>query len=160
MVPARRLVRIAAFALIGAGVVLVGVVAASSVLFSQTFPSVPSAPPGSLTASCSTLQAWNEQVPAEGGPILFNCTQEAGAFVVSDAPATATPTFALPANATDLYVVPAYPTYTGPGTGCAAYTEALMLTSGTPATFDSSGNWDYCVDATGSLPGFSVSWAS
>ena len=156
---ASRAVRIAAYSLIAAGITLVGFAAASGVLFTQTFPSVPNAPPGSITSSCATLQAWDDQVPAGGGPILFNCTTSVGAFVVANAPATATPTFTLPTNASDLYVLPGFLTSGGPGTGCSSFGGAIVITNSSQVTFGTSGPWDYCVDATGSLAAFSVTWS-
>ena len=147
-------------ALIVGGMTLIGLVAASSVLFSQNFPSVPTEPPGSLTASCTNLQSIESWVPTGGGYVLFNCTSSAGAFLVSYAPATATPTFSLPANASDLYALPAYPDSNGTATSCAGFVGAIELSSGVAATFGTSGNWDYCVDAVGALQGFSVAWSS
>lgn len=153
-----RRFRILAFVMIGAGISIIGLAAASSVLFTQTFPAVSSAPPGSMAASCSSLQSWGGPVPSGGGSVLFNCTGRTGAFVVSNPPVRATPSFTLPTNATDLYVLPALPV--GPGGVCSSYQGAIALTSGSPVTLATSGNWDYCVDATGSLTGFSVSWSS
>ncbi len=155
----RRTFRIAAFALVAAGVMLVSVAAASSVLFTQTFPSVPNAPPGSIAAGCSSLQAWDGPVPAGGGSILFNCTGQVGAFAVANPPATATPTFLLPTNATDLYVVPAYPSYSGPGSACDSDSSAIALINASSVTLNTGGSWDYCIDAAGSLTSFSVSWS-
>ena len=88
--------------------------------------------------------------------MVFNCTGQFGAFMVH-ASVSATPAFTLPTNATDLY---AFPAYEGnwPST-CAAFPGAVGLTSGTSVTFSTNGSWDYCVDATGSLPGFSVTWS-
>lgn len=159
MTISRRTVRVAAFSLVAAGVLLVSIAAASSVLFTQTFPSVPNAPPGSITASCSSLQAWDGPVPAGGGSVLFNCTGQVGAFTVANAPATATPTFTLPTNATDLYVVPAYPSYSGPDSACASDSSAIPLTNASSVTLSTGGNWDYCIDAAGSLTSFSISWS-
>lgn len=153
-----RRFRILAFVMIGLGVSMIGLAAASSVLFTQTFPAVPSAPVGSIVASCSSLQSWGGPVPSGGGSVLFNCTGHTGAFVVSNPPVDATPSFTLPTNATDLYVLPALPV--GPGGACSTYQGAIALTSGSSATLATSGNWDYCVDATGSLTGFSISWSS
>jgi hypothetical protein len=146
------------FALIGTGLLLIGLAAASGVLFTQTFPAVPNAPPGSVAASCANLQSWGGPIPAGGGSVLFNCTGYSGAFVVSNPPASATPSFTLPTNATDLYVLPAYPS--GYGSGCAAGEGAIELSSGTPVVLKTSGSWDYCVDATGAIAGFSVTWST
>jgi hypothetical protein len=157
MARTRRFPRFGLFAAIGIVATLVGVAAASSVLFTQTFPSVPGAPPGSVTSGCATLQAWNSPVPHGGAMVLFNCTYQLGAFVVANAPVNVTPAFTLPTNATDLYVMPAVLT-TFPS-NCSGWAGAIPLASGTPVDLDTSGSWDYCVDATGGLAGFSVSWS-
>jgi hypothetical protein len=160
MSTSRRSLRIGGFVAIGVGLLLVGLAAASSVLFTQNFPSVPTAPATSVTSSCSSLQAVGSYVPVGGGPILFNCTYELGAFVVDGAPATVVPTFTLPANATDLYVLPALPEYNGTMIDCAGFSGALEVTSGMSVALPTSGSWDYCVDATGALPAFTVSWSA
>lgn len=146
--------RIVLFSIIGAGLTLIGIAAASSLLFVQTFPSVPS---GSISPNCSDLQAWNQPIPVGGGFVVFNCTSYLGAFIVN-APTTATPSFTLPTNATDLYVFPSY-LGTWPSS-CSAFSGAIELTSGVSVSLETKGSWDYCIDASGSLQGFSISWST
>ncbi len=156
-----RIPRGSLYVVIGAVAVVVGLAAASSLLFTQTFPSVPTAPAGSLTASCSTLQDWTGPIPYGGGLALFNCTGEPGAFEVTNPPATVAPTFTLPTNASDLYVLPAYPEYSyGWPATCDGFYGAIELTNGTAVELDTGGSWDYCIDATGGLAGFSISWST
>jgi len=153
MKPRKRIRRILPYVLIALGVSLIGFAGASSLLFTQNFPAVPS---GVITASCATLQAWNAPVPVTGGIVVFNCTGQYGAFVVNT-PTNATPTFALPTNATDLY---AYPSVLGtfPST-CSGFTGAIALISESPVDLSTKGSWSYCIDATGALQGFSIAWS-
>jgi hypothetical protein len=128
----------------------------AELLFTQDFPSVTPASPVSPSASCSNLQVWGS-LPAGGGIVVFNCTGKLSAFVVYT-PVTATPAFTLPANATDLY---AFPQADGVGSGtgsCSGVTGALGLISGSAINL-ASGGWEYCVDATGAIAGFTISWS-
>jgi len=150
----RGIPRLTIYALIGVGIALIGLAAASSVLFTQSFPSTSA---GTVTADCSDLQEWGV-LPAGGGMAIFNCTTYAGAFEVNT-PTTATPSFSLPTNATSAYIFPATPG-TGSGTGsCDSLSGAVELISGSSVAFSAEGSWEYCVDATGSFPGFTVSWS-
>ena len=122
-------------------------------LFTQTFPPV-TRPAPVIVANCTTLSV-EGSIPATGttGVIDFDCAGGVAAFSITTNPATATPTFTLPAGYTSLSVLP----HPAPP-GCGG-----QLTSGSPVTFAVGASSDYCANvdsSTAQLATFTITWNS
>lgn len=137
------------------------VVAAASVLFSQTAPSVSTSGPTISVGTCTTLSAHGSPVAGTPGFVTFDCAGTA-AFTVNSAGPSVTPTFSL--GGTGYTDVVAYLATGAPaGVGCSSATDIVSMTSGTGATFPATGGFSYCADyssaPSGSLGAFTVSWS-
>ena len=138
--------------LFGSILIIAGMATATTLLFTQTFPSVAQA---GLTEGCSTLVADN-LIAATPVSVNFDCGGPAAFTTVNTGPYT--PTYTLPTGATALSVVTA--STASPGTQCQGQAGVVALTSGSAvSTLTANHGYDYCLSVSGtSVTTFSVTW--
>jgi hypothetical protein len=146
--PLRRDTRVA---IAIAAVIAVSMVVAAATLFTHTFPSGVTG--AHLSTSCTTLTMGTPSVPLGTGTVRFNCGSSTAALVATGG-GPVTPTFSLSGT---LYTSVAIVVSAAIGTACSGGTTLSSGSGVTPA----AGSYDYCASysGTGTLTGFSLSWA-
>ncbi len=139
----------------GSVLIIAGMAAATTLLFTQTFPSVAQ---GGMTEGCSTLTADNFITIAPTEFVNFDCAGPAAFTTVTAGPFT--PTFVLPTGGSALSVVTS--STESPGSACNGQAGYVSLTSGSAVnSLIAAHSYDYCLGLnpnTASVLGFSVTW--
>jgi len=137
---------------------VVGVATTIHTILTQTVPTTPSLSPAVKAGPCGSALVNDGPVLIPfGGAVVASCngTGSGEAFDWVGGATSATPVFSLPANATDLYVIPNGSSVL---TSCGNVSGSTSLSTDVPVPGLSNGAYDYCVDATGGFPSFTVTW--